>query len=280
MKKTYFSPKRYSGILVAWCLVFLLIPINATAINKNEQITLVLNIKSFNQHQDILESIATFNFPKSIIDDDGFLSNNFIAAEQYTMDHSILTMDANKPFVGFNAAINLTHASGDGGNQFLYPFDIHVIKMKFFLSEEIKKHLRAVPFIFNAKRCYMPDSFVQLSDDIHGFTHDVTVTISRTMATKIFAIFISILMLVIATCMLIMAVRLTREQYRPETGTLGFIAGLLFAIPAVRNLQPGIPQVGSSLIDYFGFFEAEFILVLALVITIYCWLKKTAKNLV
>ncbi|NKB17610.1 MAG: DUF4436 family protein [Pseudanabaena sp. CRU_2_10] len=48
------------------------------------------------------------------------------------------------------------------------------------------------------------------------------------------------------------------------------MGALLFALPAVRNIQPGIPPVG-TLTDFLSFFWAEALIATAVVIMFYCW---------
>ncbi len=53
---------------------------------------------------------------------------------------------------------------------------------------------------------------------------------------------------------------------------MGFIAGLLFAFPAIRGAQPRVPPMG-VIVDYFGFFCDEFILIGTLIVVMIAWLR-------
>jgi hypothetical protein len=54
------------------------------------------------------------------------------------------------------------------------------------------------------------------------------------------------------------------------------IAGMLFALPAVRNLQPGVPPLG-GLSDFLSFFWAESLVAISLPILFFVWLTRYKK---
>jgi hypothetical protein len=59
----------------------------------------------------------------------------------------------------------------------------------------------------------------------------------------------------------------------PEMGEMAFCAALLFAFPAIRNAQPFAPTMG-MLSDYLGFFWAESIVAISLIIKLNIWLSR------
>jgi hypothetical protein len=50
-----------------------------------------------------------------------------------------------------------------------------------------------------------------------------------------------------------------------------FMTALLFALPAVRNLQPYVPPIG-GLTDFLSFFWAEALVAGSLSTVVFCWL--------
>jgi hypothetical protein len=72
---------------------------------------------------------------------------------------------------------------------------------------------------------------------------------------------------------LVLAIRVAhRKDEAPEISTMGFIAGLLFAFPAIRSAQPRVPPMG-VIVDYFGFFCDEVILIATLIVVMIAWLR-------
>lgn len=75
----------------------------------------------------------------------------------------------------------------------------------------------------------------------------------RSKTTKFFSLFINILMWVVSLSLLTLVMGIWIRKRRVETPILAFSAALLFALPALRNVQPGVPQIGCTA-DAVGFF--------------------------
>jgi hypothetical protein len=75
----------------------------------------------------------------------------------------------------------------------------------------------------------------------------------RSKTTKFFSIFINILMWVMSLSLLSLVMGIWIRKRRVETPILAFSAALMFALPALRNTQPGVPQIGCTA-DAVGFF--------------------------
>lgn len=82
----------------------------------------------------------------------------------------------------------------------------------------------------------------------------VELYLQRSCATKFFSIFIVILMWCLSLAMMIIAIQhvfLSKAEVTFETPALAI--GMLFALPFVRDVQPGVPAIGCS-VDVLGFF--------------------------
>jgi hypothetical protein len=94
---------------------------------------------------------------------------------------------------------------------------------------------------------------------VPGMTGQITVvslhyTIQRTAMVRFFSMFVVLLMWLLSTFVVVMAIDhviVRPRQVLPPT--IGFTVSMLFALPAVRNTQPGIPNMG-CLVDVAGFF--------------------------
>jgi hypothetical protein len=87
---------------------------------------------------------------------------------------------------------------------------------------------------------------------------------------------VSILVMLMMTCLslsvLAMVVRATTSEKRAnDLVPLSMSLSLIFGLPALRNVQPGVPPVG-AFGDYVSFIWAELIVAVSAVITVWTWL--------
>ena len=80
-------------------------------------------------------------------------------------------------------------------------------------------------------------------------------------------------MLLVAVGFLKMVLKLAKSHSPPDINEMAFGGALLFAFPAIRNIEPFVPPMG-VLSDFVGFFWAESIVAIALIIHLYCWLQR------
>jgi hypothetical protein len=161
-----------------------------------------------------------------------------------------------------------------------YPFDVHTSDFYLFFTnpkneaEDIPMLVRffgAVPG-FNVDIDYIPKAEFESSDDYMG----LRVQVSRSVITKSFSIFLMIAMWLIGLIIFTMTMVVVWQPRPIEFGMYTLIAGMLFALPAVRNLQPGVPPLG-SLTDFLSFFWAESLVAVSLPILFFCWLTRYKK---
>jgi len=87
---------------------------------------------------------------------------------------------------------------------------------------------------------------------------------------------LSILVMLMMTCLalsvLAMVVRATTSEKRAnDLVPLSMSLSLIFGLPALRNVQPGVPPIG-AFVDYVSFIWAELIVAVSAVITVWTWL--------
>ncbi|HEX6511629.1 MAG TPA: DUF4436 family protein [Chloroflexota bacterium] len=134
----------------------------------------------------------------------------------------------------------------------------------------------AVPIRLNFKDALRGlDAYPALDATSKDGDVSLAVTITRSRTTMAFAAFI-MFATALVTAVVVMLVSLMILQRRKfEFGMLGWIAGLLFALPAVRNIMPGVPSVG-ALSDYIVLFWALGFLVAAMVWVAVVWVRNPA----
>jgi hypothetical protein len=113
------------------------------------------------------------------------------------------------------------------------------------------------------------------TEKTRGFA-SADITISRGPTVKGFSIFIMTLIWCIAITILVMTLAVWLRGRKLEFDMLTFIAAMLFAFPAIRNLQPMVPPIG-ALPDFISVFWAQGITGICLVIMLGVGLARPVK---
>jgi hypothetical protein len=101
---------------------------------------------------------------------------------------------------------------------------------------------------------------------------ELTTTIARGGAFSLFGLCAYAAMVVLGCCAVVVGV-LTFTDVRPaETGLIGSLAAIAFALPVLRNALPGSPPLGVQA-DMWVFLWAELSAVLALALVVFKWAK-------
>ncbi|MEG4273658.1 MULTISPECIES: DUF4436 family protein [unclassified Microcoleus] len=162
-----------------------------------------------------------------------------------------------------------------------YPFDKHIAKVAISIDPlpSIGKkfapfELNPVPleFNFHADVPGFDISYKPMEENSSIFIY-IDVSATRSLPVKFFALVIIVIMWVLSIMALLLALKVMKSGKLPEVGMLSWTAVMLFAFPAIRNAQPGVPPVGTAS-DFLSFFWTEIIVVVALVIIGSCWLKR------
>ena len=95
------------------------------------------------------------------------------------------------------------------------------------------------------------------------------------------AIAVSILLMILMSCLAVsllgMVLKATTSGPRVDLVPLSISISLIFGLPALRNVQPGVPPVG-AFGDYVSFIWAEIIVGLSAVILIWTWLLRSGEE--
>jgi len=107
-----------------------------------------------------------------------------------------------------------------------------------------------------------------------GTTQEPTgIDLNLTRATNVIAIsvIVNLMMIALSMSLLAMVLRATTGGKKADLLPLSVSISLIFGLPALRNIQPGIPPVG-AFVDYTTFIWAELIVAASAVIIIWTWL--------
>lgn len=161
-----------------------------------------------------------------------------------------------------------------------YPFDVHSTDFYLFLSnpkdenEDIPMEVNFYGAVsgYNIDADLIPTNEFASTDSYIG----LRVKISRSVITKSFSIFLMAAMWLIGIIIFTMTMVVVWQPRPIEFGMFTLIAGMLFALPAVRNLQPSVPPLG-GLSDFLSFFWAESLVAISLPILFFAWLTRYKK---
>jgi hypothetical protein len=82
------------------------------------------------------------------------------------------------------------------------------------------------------------------------------------------------MMTVLAGSVFVMTLRATSADRELDLVPLSLAVSLIFGLPALRNIQPGIPAVG-VFGDYVSFLWAELVVAASAVIVVWTWIRRT-----
>lgn len=88
------------------------------------------------------------------------------------------------------------------------------------------------------------------------------------------ALIVMLMMTALSMSLLAMAIKAITTTERTDLLPLSVSISLIFGLPALRNIQPGVPPVG-ALVDYVTFIWAELIVAASAVIIVWTWLLRT-----
>jgi hypothetical protein len=88
------------------------------------------------------------------------------------------------------------------------------------------------------------------------------------------SLIVVLMMTALSMSLLAMAIRAITTVERTDLLPLSVSISLIFGLPALRNIQPGVPPVG-ALVDYVTFIWAELIVAASAVIIVWTWLLRT-----
>ncbi len=102
----------------------------------------------------------------------------------------------------------------------------------------------------------------------------IVLHLTRAISVISVSVIVMLMMTALSMSLLAMAVRAITTAERTDLLPLSVSISLIFGLPALRNIQPGVPPVG-ALVDYVTFIWAELIVAASAVIIVWTWLLRT-----
>ena len=167
-----------------------------------------------------------------------------------------------------------------------YPLDIHEALLVAVAEIPVKVSANQNADSMNAEMGEIIPLKVNFNAFLHGYKFDagkdttvgepytaMNVTVSRAGSTKFFSYFIMMAMWLLSGIVVFLVLSVIVRGRKIELGKFAFMSAMIFALPALRNMQPLIPTIG-TFSDYVSFFWAEALIALSLFTVVFTWLKR------
>jgi Domain of unknown function (DUF4436) len=252
-----------------------------SAFTKGSNPVLGINLISFDPSNGELRARLSLKLPKSDTDPETYSPlRTYHLVDELTIHSSLLEMKSTVPYSALDNYMESTYQVNDAGQQFLYPFDHHQTRLKAFVRRQLqgdseKPKFENIPFTVDTSLASFTGYDVKLLPrGGNSPSHlDVEIDLQRTIPTKVFCIFLSVMMIVVSIGYCWMALKVHAAKVAPDINEMVFGGALLFSFPAIRNIQPLAPPMG-VLTDYCGFFIAESLVSVTLILELYFWIKR------
>ena len=98
--------------------------------------------------------------------------------------------------------------------------------------------------------------------------------VTRANSVIVVSLIVMLTMTALSISLFAMALRATTAGKKTDLLPLSVSISLIFGMPALRNIQPGVPPVG-VLVDYIIFIWAELIVAASAVVIVWTWLLRS-----
>ncbi len=271
---------RNLSLLLAVVLSSIISSDAESAFTKGADPLLVINLMSFDASNGDINARLQLNLPESELTPKFSPKHDYFLVDELTVNESVLKIDSSNSYSAFNNVLHTKYQVHDAGAQFLYPFDDHRAHLRIFVDRNRKTNGEGfveerIPAKIDTSLCSFEGYKITLTpgpDNCPTYV-DLELELKRTRTIQIFTMFISLLMLAVAIGFMNMVRKFLKSNASPDIQEMAFGAALLFAFPAIRSIEPFVPPMG-VLSDFVGFFCAETIVAIALIIHLYSWMKR------
>ncbi|KAJ3312536.1 hypothetical protein HDV04_002853 [Boothiomyces sp. JEL0838] len=176
-------------------------------------------------------------------------SNSINATNQILSFNSnnLNLVDASDFLQQVNSAIPMTEA-----HSVTYPFDTYSTTIS-QMVKEIKSQ-QSIPFTYSFSGTIdLWRSDIEVGTTAVANERVFMISLRRTTITIIFSLFLYMIMWVLSGAAFIVTMTIWTRGRKVEPPTIAAVGAILFALPTIRNAQPGAPPVGCNA-DILAFF--------------------------
>jgi len=166
-----------------------------------------------------------------------------------------------------------------------YPFDVYTVDYYIgaYTSPSTTGYGTPLPMIIltqGAIQGFIVDTDLQpaLPNGSDGSQVLVTFTVRRSTTTKTFAIIIFMVMWGLSLSIFTAAMSVWFREKKVELPLIAISTALLFALPNIRNSQPGVPPIAGVTSDMVGFFWNLLLVAISAVSLLINWIIKNARE--
>ncbi|KAI7862934.1 hypothetical protein BDF14DRAFT_1848989 [Spinellus fusiger] len=162
----------------------------------------------------------------------------------------------------------------DFGSEMDYPFDQYSGYFELYASYA-NDSLQSIPITFHLEASLSSFSF---TPTLEALPHEpdrvgLKIVMGRSNTTLGFSIFVCTLMWALTLVMSLFSYQVVVKKRKVDAHTCMLGITMLFALPALRSAQPGIPEVGCTS-DVLGFYWNMAIIASASITVIICWVAR------
>ena len=273
-------PFRSISILLAVLVSSIVSSDAESAFTKEADPLLVINLMSFDASNGDINGRLQLKLPEAEVTPRFSPKHDYFLVDELTVNESVLKIDSSNSYSAFNNVLHTQYQVHDAGAQFLYPFDDHRAHLRIFVDRNRKTNSdgfieERVPVKVDTSLCSFEGYKITLTPGPENSPTyvDLQVELQRTRTIQVFVMFVSFLMLAVAFGFMNMVRKFLKSNASPDIQEMAFGAALLFAFPAIRTIEPFVPPMG-VLSDFVGFFCAETIVAISLLVHLYSWMKR------
>ncbi|KAJ3268447.1 hypothetical protein HDV01_002749 [Terramyces sp. JEL0728] len=225
----------------------------------------VINNQSFNHRQtagigELDSAASSVNVTNQVISfSPTTLTLNLATSVQAAVNYSIVIngkstdyKDAKDFLQQVTSAIPITQA-----DTVAYPFDSYYTEVSIMIKDFASQ--QPIPFSYDFSGeidLWRSDiESYQVNGQFNGPPNErlFTITLKRTVITILFSIFLYLIMWVLSGAAFLVTLSIWTRGRKVEPPTIAAVGAILFALPNIRNAQPGAPAVGCNA-DILAFF--------------------------
>lgn len=269
------SPLVVAGLVIAAVLVLVVLAALASSlVTSDDQIPIVdttsgaddllvdLTLYRVDIEAGRAEAVVTMVLPSDQLTEDGLPRASYRVVVSDVFGSQRLDITAGEPFAPLDVSLRTI------GSTRSYPFDRHEVFVSVRVVDDQGRPVPASLFLELTTDGW--DGAIAEREEVDAAEVAFDLELRRTAPLRTWAVLAFGLLIVIAVSTVTITVVTWRSRRAVAATLFGFFAGVLFAVPSIRNALPGAPPIGVRA-DYISFFIAVFLAVAALVGMVVTW---------
>jgi uncharacterized membrane protein YhaH (DUF805 family) len=230
----------------------------------------VVRAVNFNPSTEMLTMRLNFKAAGDLVDARGILTTDVDLRVVDDNGVNMIDLKAGDPLTGEDISFEMNGAVNN------YPFDKYDGDFS-LLAEKVGSDGSLTPLPLTVGSAHAKTGWHTRYTVVPASETEAKVTIvamHREPFIEAFAVLLAILMLLVAAMAVAVGVLLITNRRASDPNMVGWLVGLLFALPFVRRIMPGDPPIG-CLLDVAVFAWALLLCVIAMLLALAAWLRQS-----